>query len=201
MKKRYYIYIYILILFFLFLKNGKVDEVLRIKKYDISQDAKILQTEYENKKKKLIKEVLDIKRNNDILLSMELLIHLRHECDKYKVNIYEVLAIIQVENSSFDENLININKNNTEDYGLMQINSCHLNEFFNMGFIDVLNPKENISYGVYHLSTLNNFTDSKKYMAYNMGVSGMNKAVSRGIVNTVYSKKVQERLHKITEGI
>lgn len=98
------------------------------------------------------------------------------------------------ENPTFDPELIHKNSNGTIDTGLMQINSCRNDELKEIGITNLKDPKQNITAGVFIISTLNKYEGEQKYMAYNMGESGMKKAVSRGTNSTAYSRKVLSRI-------
>lgn len=125
--------------------------------------------------------------------------YLYEQCRKRGVSYEEALAVMSVENPTFNPKARSKNSNGTTDYGLFQINSIHipwLSQALNI--TDLNNPYQNIKAGVYKLSKLNKkFSGHKKYMAYNFGVSGMKKAVSRGYSSSRYSRKVMAQYMKI----
>lgn len=61
-----------------------------------------------------------------------------------KVPFILLKAIALTENSDYNENIKNVNSNNTIDYGLMQVNTIWLKEF-NINKNEILNPYVNIS--------------------------------------------------------
>jgi len=138
----------------------------------------------------------------DIPLSKSNQKHLYDTCKKYGVDYIEALAVMTVENSQYDPNLKYKNKNGTIDYGLFQINNSN-REWLKkeLGITDLLDPYQNITAGVYILSDLGNrLKGHKKYIAYNMGESGMKKYISRGNNTTRYSRKVMETYEKLKQG-
>lgn len=172
-------------------------EPANINEYDLTlrlDNLNALHEDIEDKLLKLKESIGELQPDENIPLSLDLQIHLRNECNKYGVDIAEALAIMLTENSQLNPNAINTNKDGSKDYGLMQINECHMKEFLEMGFTDMKDSKENISYGIYFISTLGKYEGEQKYMAYNMGVGGMKKAVSRGTSSTAYSRKVIKKV-------
>lgn len=63
---------------------------------------------------------------------------------EYKVPFILLKAIALTENSDYNENVKNINSNNTIDYGLMQVNTIWLKEF-KISKNEILDPYVNIS--------------------------------------------------------
>lgn len=106
----------------------------------------------------------------------------------YNIDFTFTMALIQHE-SGFQADVIS----ETDDYGLMQINSCnhdYLKE--TIGVSDFLDPYSNIRSGMFILRKLfeKYETPEKVLMAYNMGESGASKLWERGIYETNYSKAV-----------
>lgn len=136
----------------------------------------------------------------EITLSKELQKYLYDTCKQYGVSYIEALAIMTVENPTYNTEAIS----KTKDYGLFQINIVNhesLKEILKIS--DFLNPYENILAGVYKLSKLQSLDTQLRYIAYNQGVYGMRKTVSRGYYSTNYSRKVFEewkRLNNLWEG-
>ncbi len=134
---------------------------------------------------------------SEIPLSKELQKYLYNTCNKYKVNYNEALAIISVE-SNYNVNAIHKNNNSTIDIGLFQINSSNyknLRETLNIK--NLKNPYDNIKAGVYILSKLQSLNQHQRYIAYNQGVGGMKRTISRGIYTTEYSRKVIREISNI----
>ena len=121
-------------------------------------------------------------------------IHLKNECEKYGVNVNEAVAIMAVENETFNPKLKHKNNNGTYDWGLFQVNDCWIEELKGIDVTDLLDPKQNITAGVYIISTLDKYSGEQKYTAYNHGEGGMKKLANRGITSTEYSRKVMEKL-------
>jgi len=183
---------------------GTLEYKLEMKEFEYELEAmklnpqieavKALHNDIEDKLEIMRLELEELKPDENNPLNYKLQIHLKNECEKYGVDINEAIAIMTVENPTFNPKLTNKNSNGTVDTGLLQINSCHANNFNDMGFTDMKDPYQNISYGVYFISILNKYEGEMKYMAYNMGEGGMQKAVSRGIYSTRYSRKVKANL-------
>ncbi|AJC85528.1 lytic transglycosylase domain-containing protein [Campylobacter sp. RM16704] len=62
---------------------------------------------------------------------------------KYNIPMALLKAIALTENAAFNHNIIGRNKNQTKDYGLMQINSIHLKRY-NINKNDIKKPSVNI---------------------------------------------------------
>lgn len=106
----------------------------------------------------------------------------------YNIDFTFTMALMQHE-SGFQADVISA----TDDYGLMQINSCnhdYLKE--TIGVSDFLDPYSNIRSGMFILRKLfeKYETPEKVLMAYNMGEGGASKLWERGIYETNYSKTV-----------
>lgn len=109
----------------------------------------------------------------------------------YDIDYSLVLAIISKE-SGFVPDAVS----STNDYGLMQINSCN-HEWLSdeLGIKDFTDPYENVKAGLFILRGLFEKYDStsKVLMAYNMGESGASRLWEQGIVESNYSKDVMQR--------
>lgn len=160
------------------------------------ENIKALHNEIEDKLHEMEEDMEDLMPDENLPLSGELQIHLKNECDKYGVNINEAIAIMLTENPTADFTAVNENKNGTVDVGIFQINSCRNDELREIGITNLKDPKQNITAGVFIISTLDKYDGHEKYMAYNMGESGMRKAVSRGFDSTAYSRKVMGKLNR-----
>ena len=127
----------------------------------------------------------------DIPISETLQDYTREESESRNVPYELVLAVMEVE-SNFVANAISP----TYDYGLMQINRGNhgwLRRTF--GFEDIMDERNNITSGVYMMSTLyNKYGDiHKTLMAYNYGEPKAKEYWAKGIVQSEYSKKVVEK--------
>lgn len=158
------------------------------------EEIKAIQAESRAKLAEINEILEELQYDESIPLSHGLQLHLKAECKRYGVDVEEAVAIMITENPALDPELVHRNENGTVDTGLFQINDCHKNEFYSMGFDNLKDPKQNISYGVYFLSTLDKYEGHQKYMAYNMGEEGMKKLVNRGVASTAYSRKVMRKL-------
>lgn len=179
------------------LKYNKPSPIPNVNELDYSsqiEDIEVLQADIEDKLQELKAGLEELRPDESIPLSLELQIHLKNECEKYGVDINEAIAIMLTENPTVDPTLVHKNDNGTVDTGIMQINSCHKKEFEDMGFTDLKDPKQNISYGIYFISTLGKYEGEQKYTAYNRGEGGMKKLANRGITSTEYSRKVMRKL-------
>ena len=81
----------------------------------------------------------------------------------------------------------------TDDYGLMQINSVNHEKLTeNLGITDFTDPYQNIRAGVYILRGLfEKYDDAAKVlMAYNMGDYGASVLWDKGVYSTTYTNKV-----------
>lgn len=122
-------------------------------------------------------------------LSFDLQEYITAVCMAADVPVPLVLAIIEVE-SSFQADAVS----ETDDYGLMQINKINHEQLSEeCGITDFLDPKQNVSAGVYLLSQHLEVTDGdmvSALMRYNNGVAGAKKLQSEGIYSTSYTDKV-----------
>lgn len=112
--------------------------------------------------------------------------------DKFDVPVENVLAMILVENRSFDSNL----RSKTRDSGMCQINDSILKDFYSCGFKDVYNVEENVEFGTMRLKwAFDRYRDwNKAYMVYNMGEGRAKKLFRKGTVQSRYSRKCMEYL-------
>lgn len=175
------------------------DYTKEIKIRDYAEEMKAIkskQAEIRAEIEAINKELEKLKNDEGIPLSYDIRLHLKTKCEKHGVNVREAVAIMLTENPTVNPKLVHRNKDGTSDTGLFQINDCHKKEFRNMGFNDLTDPKQNISYGIYFLSTLDRHEGELKYIAYNCGEGGMKKLASRGITSTEYSRKVMAKLKK-----
>lgn len=115
----------------------------------------------------------------------------------YNMDFTFVMALIQHE-SSFQADVISA----TDDYGLMQINTCnhdYLKE--TLGITDFLDPYSNVRGGMFILRKLfeKYETPEKVLMAYNMGESGASRLWEQGIYETNYTKAVLQIQQQFNE--
>jgi hypothetical protein len=130
--------------------------------------------------------------NYNIPLTNEITQYLWDECNKCNIKYELALSVISNE-SNFNVNATNHNKNGSIDVGLFQINSGNhkwLKKQLNL--TDLYNPKQNIKAGLYVLNDLKDKYKNyhKMLISYNMGEGNLKKLISRGIESTGYSRKV-----------
>lgn len=125
-------------------------------------------------------------------LSKPLQDYLWKQCKKYGMtNKYKLLLAQMFTESGYDANCIS----ETNDYGLMQINSCN-HEWLSeqLGITDFLDPYQSIEAGCYIMSNnYNKYDIESALVAYNMGAG----AVRRGIYSSDYSRRVLANLDKL----
>lgn len=126
----------------------------------------------------------------DIPLPLDLQFHTYLVCERFNADYDLVLAIMRAE-SDYQINAINIHEKGT-DYGIMQINEVHLNDFKKLGYTDVFNPYQNIEYAVKFLMSNADVAENEHQlaMAYHYGRKGMRELVAEGFTETNYSRKV-----------
>ena len=106
----------------------------------------------------------------------------------YNIDFTLVMALMQHE-SSFRDDVVS----STNDYGLMQINSCnhkYLTEA--IGVTDFLDPYQNVRAGMFTLRKLfERYQDiNMVLMAYNMGENGAKGLWEKGIYDTKYTDSI-----------
>lgn len=119
------------------------------------------------------------------------------KCTKYDLDFTLVMGLISVE-SSFRPSVIS----KSNDYGLMQINTCNHDWLAKrLGITDFLDPEQNVEAGCYMLSDLlRRYEDeTKALMCYNLGEGGARKKWDAGVDSTAYSRKVLENRDTFNE--
>lgn len=125
----------------------------------------------------------------DIPLSHNLQEYITEVCSDESVPVSLIYAMIE-HGSHFNSETIS----DTDDYGLMQINSVN-EDWLKTEYrsADLLNPYQNVFCGVKIIgSYLKKYNGdySKALMAYNMGEYGAQKAWQDGITSTSYSDEI-----------
>ncbi len=112
--------------------------------------------------------------------------------DKFYVPVENIVAMILVENRSFDTEL----RSSTKDSGMCQINDGILKDFYSCGFCDVYDLQENVEFGTMRLKwAFDRYRDwNKVYMVYNMGEGRAKKLFRKGTVQSRYSRKCMKYL-------
>ena len=132
----------------------------------------------------------------NVPLSLELQQYTYNMCVEYGIaDEYELVLAVMWQESNFVDNTIS----ETDDYGLMQINSSNhawLSEL--LGITDFLDAKQNIYAGVSMLAKLLNKYDTQEaLMAYNMGEGGAQSFWDTGIYTSNYSRSVAEKREQL----
>lgn len=153
---------------------------------DIQQEV---QTTQESAEPILIIDEPDPMPKYDIPLSRELQRFTLIKCIEYGVDYKTIISIMKVE-SNFQTDLIG-----KKDYGIMQINKIHNDNFRKQGYTNILDPKQNIEYGISYFAYLYNEFDRNEVAAlsaYHKGEFRLKKLLKRGITTTTYARKVLE---------
>lgn len=133
----------------------------------------------------------------DVSLNADIQKFTYYLCSAYDIDFSLIVAIMQLE-SDFQVDVIS----ETDDYGLMQINSCNhaqLTEI--LGLTNYLDPYENIRAGCFMIRKL--FEKYKNtnmvLMAYNMGEGGASTLWKQGIYNTDYTDNILNIRQQLNE--
>ena len=133
----------------------------------------------------------------DVPMSDELQRFVREKCEENGVPFEIAIALIWCE-SRCQANAVSA----TDDYGLMQINTCN-HEWLSeeLGLDNMMDPYQNITAGTYILGMA-----FKKYgdphqalMAYNMGDSCMSRVWAEGHRSSKYSRAVMQTVEELKE--
>ena len=126
----------------------------------------------------------------DIPLSKDLQLYTYNKCVEYGVpEHYELVLAMMWQESNYTADLIS----STDDYGIMQINSCNHSWLVDLlGPTDFLDASDNINAGVYVISKLliKYGDEHKALMAYNMGEHGASLNWQAGNYTSNYSRGV-----------
>ena len=126
----------------------------------------------------------------DIPLSKDLQLYTYNKCVDYGIpEHYELVLAMMWQESNYTADLIS----STDDYGIMQINSCNHSWLVDLlGPTNFLDASDNINAGVYVISKLLiKYRDvHKALMAYNMGERGASLNWQAGNYTSKYSRGV-----------
>lgn len=126
----------------------------------------------------------------DIPLSKDLQLYTYNKCVDYGIpEHYELVLAMMWQESNYTEDLIS----STNDYGIMQINSCNHSWLVDLlGPTDFLDASDNINAGIYVISKLLiKYGDvHKALMSYNMGEYGASLNWQAGNYTSRYSRGV-----------
>ena len=126
----------------------------------------------------------------DIPLSKDLQLYTYNKCVEYGIpEHYELVLAMMWQESNYTADLIS----STDDYGIMQINSCNHSWLVDLlGPTNFLDASDNINAGVYVISKLliKYGDEHKALMAYNMGEHGASLNWQAGNYTSNYSRGV-----------
>ena len=126
----------------------------------------------------------------DIPLSKDLQLYTYNKCVDYGIpDHYELVLAMMWQESNYIADLVS----STNDYGIMQINSCNHSWLVDLlGPTDFLDASDNINAGVYVISKLliKYGDEHKALMAYNMGEHGASLNWQAGNYTSKYSRGV-----------
>lgn len=151
--------------------------------------------------KQLLQKVYEVREiyERDIPLPLDLQFHTFLVCERFGADYDLVLAIMRAE-SDYQVNAVNIHGKG-KDYGIMQINEVHLEDFYREGYTDIFNPYQNIEFAVKFLMSNTDAEDEHQLvMAYHFGRQGMRELVKKGYRTTKYSRKVIEYREELRNG-
>lgn len=152
--------------------------------------------------KQLLQKVYEVRGiyERDIPLALDLQFHTFLVCQRFEADYDLVLAIMRAE-SDYQVNVENIHDKG-KDYGIMQINEVHLEDFYKEGYTDIFNPYQNIEFAVKFLMSNTDIAEDEHQlvMAYHFGRQGMRELVKKGYRTTEYSRKVMEYREELRNG-
>lgn len=152
--------------------------------------------------KQLLQKVYEVREiyERDIPLALDLQFHTFLVCQRFEADYDLVLAIMRAE-SDYQVNAVNIHGKG-KDYGIMQINEVHLEDFYKEGYTDIFNPYQNIEFAVKFLMSNTDIAEDEHQlvMAYHFGRQGMREIVKKGYRTTEYSRKVMEYREELRNG-
>lgn len=121
--------------------------------------------------------------SGDIPLNQDLQRYTYAKCVERGLEYETVLALMWRE-SRFELDAVNINKNGTQDSGVMQINDVNKDFLLNnYGIDNLMDPVQNIDAGTILLSMyMNKYGEHDALMAYQYGENGMEIQQEKGVV-------------------
>ena len=133
----------------------------------------------------------------DIPLSKDLQLYTYNKCIEYGIpDHYELVLAMMWQESNYTAYLIS----KTDDYGIMQINSCNHDWLVDLfGPTNFLDASDNINAGVYIISKLLIKYDDEHMalMSYNMGERGASLNWQAGSYTSKYSRSVMAKREAI----
>jgi soluble lytic murein transglycosylase-like protein len=132
--------------------------------------------------------------SDKIPMSYELQEYTYQKCEERGLEYELVLAVIWRE-SRFDASAVNVNKNGTQDSGIMQINDVNkawLSERW--GIEDLMNPYQNIDAGTAMLGGLTDkYGAHRAMLAYQYGEAGMARKLASGVTTSAAIEKAYKQ--------
>jgi len=145
----------------------------------------------------------------DVPLRIELQVYAAECCGEYDPPVpVEVVIAIAEHESGFQSDAIGHNANGTQDYGLMQINSCALpmlqRELGIREADELLDPETNLRAGIHilaqHAAAFPGNPEAV-LLAYQYGAAGARDKLAAGITRTGFSQKIVERAGELYGGL
>jgi soluble lytic murein transglycosylase-like protein len=132
--------------------------------------------------------------SDKIPMSYELQEYTYQKCEERGLEYELVLAVIWRE-SRFDAGAVNVNRNGTQDSGIMQINDVNrawLSERW--GIEDLMDPYQNIDAGTAMLGGLTDkYGAHRAMLAYQYGEAGMARKLANGVTTSAAIEKAYKQ--------
>jgi soluble lytic murein transglycosylase-like protein len=131
----------------------------------------------------------------NVPLSLDFQRYIHELCMQYNVDEKMAYAIMKTE-SNFNA----LTVSSEGDYGLFQINRINFPMLQQeIGFENPIDPYQNAKAGIYMLSKLQKefHNQNEVLIAYNQGVNGARRLISRGVELTDYTIKVKNNMNTI----
>jgi soluble lytic murein transglycosylase-like protein len=131
----------------------------------------------------------------EIPLSEELHRYTYERCEANELD-YELVLALMWRESRFQTQAVHINRNGTQDSGIMQINDVNRGWLAEKhGITDLMDPKQNIAAGTTMLGGFTNkYGEHNALLAYQYGEAGMRRKLAQGVttnkqIQLLYSKR------------
>ncbi|MDL2233940.1 transglycosylase SLT domain-containing protein [Ruminococcaceae bacterium OttesenSCG-928-L11] len=133
--------------------------------------------------------------SDKIPLSRELQEYTYEQCQENGLD-YELVLAVMWRESRFQTSAVNINRNGTQDSGIMQINDVNKTWLSKeLGITDLMDPKQNIAAGTAMLGRFTaKYGEHNALLAYQYGEAGMQRKLKQGVttnkqVQMLYAKR------------
>jgi soluble lytic murein transglycosylase-like protein len=131
--------------------------------------------------------------SDKIPMSYELQEYTYQKCEERGLEYELVLAVIWRE-SRFDAGAVNVNKNGTQDSGIMQINDVNRAWLSERGIEDLMDPYQNIDAGTAMLGGLTDkYGAHMAMLAYQYGEAGMARKLANGVTTSTAIEKAYKQ--------